>query len=302
MNGRILLVLNPCAGQWRANRVLAEIIRTILDGGYRCETFVTARRGDCTDYVAEHAKEFDRVICAGGDGTLNETIAGMLRAGAETPIGYIPCGTTNDFAASLGLSTDIDQAAADAVGGVPSAFDVGAFGDRYFTYTASCGAFTKASYSTPQSMKNLMGHLAYIFEGIKDLPSIRPTHLKITTEAREIEDDFIFCSITNSTSVGGILKLNAERVALNDGLFEVILVRRPLTAMQLSSIIHGVTTMDLPNEMIHFFTAREILVRSDVPVEWTLDGEHAEGGSEVMMRNLHSAVRIMLPKHAEENT
>lgn len=296
MSERVLLVLNPCAGQRRANKSLAEIIRAILDADCRCETYVTARRGDCTDFLASHASEFDRVICAGGDGTLNETIAGVLKAGSQISIGYIPCGTTNDFASSLGLSSDVEQAARDAVGGVPCPFDVGQFDQRYFTYTASCGAFTKASYSTPQPMKNVLGHLAYILEGIKDLPSIRPIHLNVKTEAREIEDDFIFFAVTNSTSVGGILKLNAERVALNDGLFEVMLVRHPTTAMQLSSIIHGITTMDLPNEMIHFFNASEIGVKSDLPIEWTLDGERADGGREVSMRNLHSAVRIVLPE------
>ncbi len=300
MAERVLLVLNPCAGQRRANRYLPEIIRSILDKGYRCETYVTAKRGDCTEFLSLHANEFDRVICAGGDGTLNETIAGVLSAHASIPIGYIPCGTTNDYASTIGLSSDIEQAARDAAEGVLCPFDVGQFMNRYFTYTASCGAFTKASYSTSQTMKNLLGHLAYILEGIKDIPSIRSIHMNVKTETREIEDDFIFFAVTNSTSVGGILKLDAERVALNDGLFEVMLVRNPTTAIQLSSILHGITTMDLPNEMIHFFTARKISVKSNEEIEWTLDGERADGGCEVEMQNLHNAINIILPQTVHE--
>lgn len=292
----LLLVINPCAGQRRANKVLPEIIRIFLDAGYRCETYVTAAAGDATDYVAQCAQKFDRVVCIGGDGTLNETIAGVLQAGADLPIGYIPAGTTNDYASSLSLSADVLQAAKDAVEGDVRTLDVGTFNGRYFTYTASCGAFTRASYSTPQVWKNSLGHLAYVLEGIKDLPSLKPFHLKIETGERVLEDDFLFCSVTNSTSVGGILKLDSQMVALNDGRFEVMLVRNPTTPMQLSTILHGLTTVDLPNEMIHFFSANRICVNCDSSMEWTLDGERAEGGPCVTMQNLHSAVRIVIPK------
>lgn len=296
MEKKLLLVLNPRAGQRKANRVLPEIVRIFLDEGYRCETYVTAAGGDATRYVARHADGFDRVVCIGGDGTLNETIAGLKQAGLDIPIGYIPAGTTNDYANSLGLSSDVLEAAADAVGDEICCLDVGSFNGRYFTYTASCGAFTKASYSTPQSLKNSIGHLAYILEGIKDLPSLRPFHLRVETDESIVEDDFLFCAVTNSTSVGGILKLDADMVALNDGKFEIMLVRNPTTAMQLSAILHALTTLDIPNEMVHFFSAKNIRVLSEQPLEWTLDGERADGGNEVKMQNLHEAVRIVIPK------
>lgn len=292
----LLLVINPCAGQRRANKVLPEIIRIFLDADYRCETFVTAAGGDATKYVAERAAAFDRVVCVGGDGTLNETIAGLLQAGVDLPIGYIPAGTTNDYANSLSLSGDVLQAAQDAVEGDVYPLDVGTFNGRYFTYTASCGAFTRASYATPQSWKNSLGHLAYVLEGIKDLPSLKPFHMRVETDTSILEDDFLFCSITNSTSVGGILKLDSQMVALNDGRFEVMLVRNPATPMQLSTILHGLTTLDLPNEMVHFFSAKRICVDCDSPMEWTLDGERAQGAPRVEMQNLHSAVRIVIPR------
>lgn len=293
---KILLVLNPRAGQRKANRVLPEIIRIFADAGYRCGTYVTAAPGDAMRHVAAYAHEFDRVVCIGGDGTLNETIAGMLQSGAALPIGYIPAGTTNDYASSLSLSADVLQAAQDAVNGECMTLDVGSFNGRYFTYTASCGAFTRASYSTPQSLKNSIGHLAYVLEGIKDLPSLKPFHMRLETDDCTLEDDFLFCSVTNSMSVGGILKLDSQMVALNDGQFEVILVRNPSTPMQLSTILHGLTTLDLPNEMIHFFSARSIRVSCDELIQWTLDGERADGASTIEMQNLHSAVQIVVPK------
>lgn len=298
---KLLLVINPRAGQRKANKVIPEIIRIFADAGYRCEIYVTAAAGDATQHVAGCAAEFDRIVCIGGDGTLNETIAGLMQAGVELPIGYIPAGTTNDYASSLNLSADVLQAASDAVTGTVTQLDVGTFNGRFFTYTASCGAFTRASYSTPQSLKNSIGHLAYVLEGIKDLPSLRPFHLKVETEERVLEDDFLFCSVTNSMSVGGILKLDSEMVSLNDGRFEVMLVRSPSTALQLSTILHGLTTLDLPNEMVHFFSARNISVACDQPMEWTLDGERAEGAPVIEMHNLHSAVQIVIPgQEAEE--
>lgn len=293
---KILMVLNPRAGQRKANRVLPEIVRIFADAGYRCETYVTAAAGDATRHVAEHAGEFDRIVCIGGDGTLNETIAGLMQADVKLPIGYIPAGTTNDYANSLNLSADVLQAAQDAVEGECTTLDVGTFNGRYFTYTASCGAFTRASYSTPQSLKNTIGHLAYVLEGIKDIPSLKPFHLKVETDDCVLEDDFLFCSVTNSMSVGGILKLDSEMVALNDGRFEVMLVRNPSTPIQLSTILHGLTTLDLPNEMVHFFSARRISVACDRPMEWTLDGERAEGAPSIEMQNLHGAVQIVVPK------
>lgn len=298
MEKKLLLVMNPCAGQRKANRSLAEIIRIFWDYGYECVTYVTSGTGDATRYVAEHAKAYDRIVCIGGDGTLNETIAGVLQCGAEVSIGYIPAGTTNDYASSIGLSPDVLEAAKDAVTGEVRSLDIGSFNGRYFSYTASCGAFTKASYSTPQAWKNSLGHLAYILEGIKDLPSIRAFHMRVETEESTIEDDFLFCAITNSTSVGGILKLDAQMVALNDGRFEVMLIRNPVTPLQLSSILHGLTSLELPNDMIYFFSAERIRITSTEPVEWTLDGERADGTTEVELLNLHGAAQIVIPERA----
>ena len=296
---KLLLILNPRAGMRRANRFLPEILRLFIEHGYICETYVTGASGEATVYLSRHKQHsYQMIVCAGGDGTLNETIAGMLAAGMKCPLGYIPCGTTNDYASSIGLSPDVVQAARDIMEGRAQAIDIGAFNGRNFVYTATCGAFAKASYTTPQAAKNLLGHVAYILEGVRDLSTIRPIHMRITANDVALEDDFLFCSITNSTSVGGILKLDSQIVALNDGKFEVTLVRNPTTPAQLSSILMGLTTQSVPNDMIHFFSANNIHVACDAPVEWTLDGEREPETDAVTLENLHSAVRIVVPRTA----
>lgn len=298
MEKKLLLLLNPCAGQRKANRLLPEIIRLYNDRDYECIVYVTSGTGDATRHLREHAHEYGRVVCIGGDGTLNETIAGMIAAGTSCPVGYIPAGTTNDYASSLGISSDILAAAADAVEGVPCSFDLGSFNGRHFIYTASCGAFAKTSYTTSQAAKNLLGHTAYILEGIRDIPSLKPIHLRMETEDRVLEGDYIFCAVTNTVSVGGILKLDPNVVRLNDGKFEVLLVKYPTTAADLTKILLGLRSSDLPNEMIEFFTAEKISVSTENEVEWTLDGERGESGKVFELVNHYKMIHLVLPEQA----
>ncbi len=298
---KLLLLLNPFAGQRKANRFLPDIIRLFHDYGYRCETYITGARGDATQFLVDSEERYDLIVCAGGDGTLNETIAGVLAAELDTPLGYIPCGTTNDYASSIGLSGDVLQAAQDIMEGAPRGFDVGSFNGRYFVYTATCGAFARASYTTPQAAKNVLGHFAYVLEGVRDLTTIQPIRLRVETEESVFEDEFIFCSVTNSTSVGGILKLDTQLVALNDGKFEVTLVKNPTNPAQLSTILYGLTTMDIPNEMVQFFSSAKMQITSEAPLEWTLDGERGPETREIEVVNLHSVVRIVIPHEARHN-
>ena len=298
---KLLFIVNPYAGQRKANRFLPEMLRLFHEHGFRCEVYVTGASGDATRFVAENGGDFERIVCAGGDGTLNETLSGMLEAGLNCPVGYIPCGTTNDYASSIGLSPDVMQAAADIMEGEPRAFDIGLFNGRPFVYTASCGAFAKVSYTTSQAAKNALGPMAYLLEGAKDMGNMKPMHMHIETEEYDLDDDFLFCSITNSTSVGGILKLDTQLVALNDGKFEVTLVRNPMNPAQFSTILHGLTTMDIPNEMIHFFSTEKLSLRFDQPVEWTLDGEREPETDAVELVNRHAAVRLMIPRYARYN-
>ena len=290
---KMLFVMNPYSGMRKASRYLADIIALFNRAGYEVTTYMTGGQGDAAQMVAERASQMDLVVCCGGDGTFNETISGILQCGAEVPVGYIPAGSTNDFAASLKIPTNIMQAAKDIVEGVPVSYDVGRFGERYFSYVASFGAFTKASYATPQSIKNMLGHTAYVLEGINELSQIRREHVRMELDGQVVEDDFLFGAISNSTSVGGILTLDPKLVDMADGKLEVLLVRAPVDLMEISECIKAVQTQKYNCAMITFRSAEKIKVYADPMMPWTLDGEREDGHSEVNVENVHLAIRIM---------
>ena len=290
---KMLFVMNPYSGMRRASKYLADIIALYNRAGYEVTVHMTGGQGDATQVVESRAKDMDIVVCCGGDGTFNETVSGLLRAGADVPVGYIPAGSTNDFASSLKLPTNIMQAALDVVEGEPVAYDVGKFGDRYFSYVASFGAFTRASYSTPQSVKNALGHTAYVLEGINELSQIKNEHVRMEIDGQVIEDDFLFGAISNSTSVGGILTLDPRQVDMGDGMFEVLLVRAPRSLAEISECILAVQSQKYNCGMITFRSASHVRVYADQAMPWTLDGEKEEGRSLIEVRNLHHAIRLI---------
>ena len=292
---QLLLIMNPAAGTKKANPHLPEILSVFGRAGYACQCFMTQKRGDGTELAARFGAAADLIVCIGGDGTFNEVISGAVRAGIQTPIGYIPAGSTNDFAASLGLPKNVIQAAQAIVAGRPAPYDVGRFQDRYFTYVASFGAFTKTSYATSQSVKNALGHLAYILGGVKELTSIRRCHVAVTLDdGKREEGDYIFGAVSNSTSVGGILTLDKSIVDMNDGLFELLLVKYPRNPAELAEIIVALTSQKYDSPCLVFRPARKLLVEADPGMDWTLDGEFAKGSPEITIENLHSAVNVMV--------
>ena len=290
---KMLFIMNPFAGQKKANRYLPEILLLFTQAGYEIITFMTTGTGSAAQMAERRSRDVDLVVCCGGDGTLNETITGILRAGATTPIGYIPTGSTNDFASSLKLSSNVMQAARDIIEGQPVPYDVGKFGNRYFSYVASFGAFTKSSYATPQSVKNALGHTAYVLEGINELSQLRKLHVRMEIDGQVVEDDYLFGAISNSTSVGGILTLDPNQVDMGDGLFEVLLVRAPRTLMEIPECIQAVQTGRYNCGMITFRSARSIRVTADPNMPWTLDGEKDDGRAEVLVENIHQAIRLI---------
>lgn len=291
---KMLFIMNPFAGVKRANRHLADILLTFTQAGYEVITHMTLGRGDATAVAREKGKDVDLVVCCGGDGTLNETITGLLSAGADTPIGYIPAGSTNDFASSLKLPTNILKAAQTIVEGEPVSYDVGRFGGRYFSYVASFGAFTRASYATSQNVKNALGHLAYLLSGIKELAYIRSRRLRFTLDdGRVLEDEYIFGAISNSTSVAGILTLSEDLVDMNDGVFELLLVRKPENLLELNDCVLALTTQDYHTPMLTFTSARSVEIEAPEDMDWTLDGEREPGRAHCRAENLHDAIRIV---------
>lgn len=292
----MLFIMNPFAGQKRANRVLPDILLLFSRAGYDIHTVMTTGTGAATRAAQAQAGSVDLVVCCGGDGTLNETITGLLRSGAKTPLGYIPTGTTNDFAASLGLSHNPVQAAKDILEGEVHAYDAGRFGERYFSYVASFGAFTRSSYIVPQNIKNALGHTAYVLGGISELSQIRNEHIRMDIDGEIVEDDFLFGAICNSTSIGGILTLDPEQVDMGDGLFEVMLVRMPRSFAELSECLRAVQSQDYNCEMITFRSASHIRVEADPTMDWSLDGEREEGHETVEVENLHHAIHLVQKK------
>ncbi len=294
MKQRMLLIVNPRSGQKAGKRHLTDILTLFCKAEYIPTVFITTCKGNGREVAAQHAAAHDLVVCMGGDGTFNEVVCGVLDSGADVPIGYIPCGSTNDFASSVGLQKDLLKAAQDVIDGTPRTFDVGLFGGRPFTYIASFGAFTRASYATPQNVKNALGHMAYILEGIKDLLSIKAHHLRVETPDKIFEGDYIFGAISNSTSVGGILTLDPNYVDMNDGLLELLLVKMPKSALELDECIRALQKQNYASPTLSFQSANRLTVYANKTMPWTLDGEREDGHDCVEVRNLHSAIRLIV--------
>ena len=293
---KMLLILNPNAGLRQARRLLPEMIARFTDAGYLCTVMITEKRGDAVGFAADLAGDFDTVVTCGGDGTLNETITGLMRGGHTTLLGYIPCGSTNDFAASLGYGKDLMQNCDVIAEGTARTLDIGCYnGERYFSYTASFGAFTSASYTTPQDVKNVLGHAAYILEGIRSLPEIRPVHMRFTVDGEEHEDDWLFGAVCNSTSLGGVLKLDAADVDMNDGMFEMLMVRNPKDILELNRILSSLAAKKHDDPLLCFYRGKEFRFMGDPEMKWTLDGEAADGGEEITVRNIPGAIRLICP-------
>ena len=294
---KLLFVINPYAGTRKADKVLSEMLAVFNRADYDVRVYVTACQGDAVGAVERMAPGMDLVVCCGGDGTFNETVTGLMQAGLHIPVGYIPSGSTNDFASSLGLPSDCMEAARQILAGVPMAYDIGKFENRYFSYVASFGAFTKASYSTPQNIKNLMGHVAYVLEGMQELSQIRKHHVKLTLdEELVLEDDYLFGAICNSTSVGGIMTLDPKQVDLQDGKFEVLLIRAPRTLQEISECLLAVQKQQYNSAMMTFRSACRITVEADPEMPWSLDGERENGHSFIEIQNLQKAIRIIQNK------
>lgn len=290
---KLLFIMNPYAGTRKANKYLADILTVFNRADYTVTVHMTAGPGECENATIRLAKAHDLVVCAGGDGTFSEMVNGLMHLGLDIPVGYIPCGSTNDFANTLHLSKDPLQAAKDIVAGEPIRYDVGQFGSRYFTYVASFGAFTRTSYATPQNVKNALGHAAYLLSGIQELSQLHKEHIRIETEDQVIEDDFLFGAICNSTSVGGVLTLDPKQVDMSDGKFELLLVRAPKDILEISECLTALQTKKYNCAMVTFLSTSQLQITADPLMSWTLDGERGDGAETITIKNLQHAIRVM---------
>lgn len=293
MSKRLLLILNPISGKKVGKRYLADVVEKFCRADYEPLVFVTTGRGHAHELARTYGGQVDLAVCLGGDGTFNEMISGLLAGGHTTPTGYIPCGSTNDFASGIGLKKTIPAATDAILEGTAHAYDVGVFGQRYFTYVASFGIFTRTSYTTPQSIKNALGHLAYVLEGIKELSNIRPWHVKFEVDGRTVEGDYLFGAVSNATSVGGVLNLDPQAVNMNDGLLELLLVKMPRNPVELSECIRSLAEQKYDTDAITFTSGSSFAVTADPAMEWTLDGEWAGGVERVCIRNRRDAITLI---------
>ena len=294
MKKRMLFVFNPKAGKGRIKMHLLDIVDIFNKGGY--EVIIRATQGpkDAYEQVKEYADQVDLIACSGGDGTLDEVVTGIVEVGSQTPIGYIPAGSTNDFANSLFMPKSMTAAASMIMEEQIYHCDIGKFNNQTFAYVAAFGLFTNVSYETDQDLKNILGHVAYVLEGMKQLFEVKSYHLKVTSDELTVENDFIYGMISNSRSVGGFKNLTGKNVDMNDGLFEVTLITTPKNPMDMQEIIAGLMSGKDNSDLIYTFKTSRIRIQSDEAVAWTLDGEYGGDHKEVEIRNLHRALNLYL--------
>ncbi len=290
---KLLFIVNPKAGKTKSNAPLFDAVAAFSRAGYLVRVFLTEAGGEARIYAAKWGPQYDVVVCAGGDGTLNETISGLMELERRPLLGYLPNGSTNDFAASLHLSSDPRHAAQAIASGQPHALDIGRHNDRYFAYVASFGAFTRSSYSASQAAKNALGHFAYILEGLGDLDSLRPYNCRIEADGETFEGDFIFGAVCNSTSLGGLVKLDPSRVKMDDGLFELLLLRMPKTPLDLQNLITAMTRMQYEYPGVIFRHVQHVTLTTQAHIPWSLDGEFAPSVERVDIDNLSGAVELL---------
>ncbi len=293
---KLLFVFNPFSGKALIRNCLLEIVDTMVKADYEVTIYPTQCAGDAKEKVQREAIGYDLVVCSGGDGTLDETVSGIMNCGKRVPLGYIPAGSTNDFATSIGIPKDMEAAAFDAVNGEPFPCDIGRFNDTNFVYVAAFGLFTDVSYKTSQEWKNVLGHAAYILEGIKGLHEIPAFLMQVEFNNCCIQDEFIYGMITNSTSVGGFKGMTGTDVQLDDGVFEVTLIKKPRNPIELNEIIASLVNLVDDTNMIYSFKTEHVKFTAKKEIPWTLDGEYGGDHAEVEIENLKQAVDIQVNK------
>lgn len=294
---KMLFIYNPRAGKARIRSNLLDIIDIFTKAGYEVTAYPTQMKGDGVRAVKERRLGYyDIIVCSGGDGTLDEVVSGMMQCDRRIPIGYVPAGSTNDFANSLQIPRDMIRAAQAIIEGNIFGCDIGAFNDDFFVYIAAFGLFTEVSYETPQDIKNVLGHMAYILEGMRRLASIKSYRMKVESEELSVEAEFLFGMITNSTSVGGFKRITGKYVQLDDGEFEVVLIKKPANPIELNLVMAALINRNINTDCMYCFKTSSLKITSDEETAWTLDGEFGGRHREVDIRNLKQALSIRVPE------
>ena len=297
---KLLFIYNPLSGVGQLKSKLSDVLDIFVKAGYEVTVYPTQKYHDALEKTKSYTGDYDLVVCSGGDGTLDEVVSGMETREKKVPIGYIPTGTTNDFASSLHISRNILEAADTAVNGIPFACDVGRFNEDYFIYIAAFGLFTDVSYETKQSMKNIRGHRAYVLEGTKRIFNIPSYRIKVFHDGEEIEDEFIFGMVTNSRSVGGFKGIIGRDVIFDDGEFEVTLMKTPKNPIELNELLGAIVMKQINQERMYSFRSGEIRFESVEEIPWTLDGEFGGVHDHVLVQNKKQGLKIMVKEGLEK--
>jgi YegS/Rv2252/BmrU family lipid kinase len=290
---KLLFVYNPHSGKGQIASYLSDIIDVFVKNEYEVTVYPTQSRGYAKKLVSDVGSNYDMIVCSGGDSTLNETISGMMTLSEKPTLGYIPAGSTNDFAQSIKLSKDMVESANMAMEGMPIAVDIGSFNKKNFVYVAAFGTFTNVSYATPQDMKNVLGHSAYVVEAVKELASIQSYHLRVKHNNGIEEGEYIYGMISNSISVGGLKGITGKNIVLDDGLFEMTLVKKPKNPLDLNLIIGNLLGIDVKSDCVTTVKASKIRIESTEKIPWVLDGEFGGDLKKVNIDNNKRAIKIM---------
>ena len=297
MKKKLLFFVNPKAGQLELRYHLIDMIDVFTAGGYDVTVHTTQSPRDLTDLIAREGNRYDLVVCAGGDGTLNEAVSGLMQLEDRPALGYIPGGTCNDVASTLGIPKEPVAAAKAILSGHPQAIDIGSFGpDRWFTYVAGFGAFTDVAYETPQQEKRVLGRLAYLLKGAQTLGGIRPIPMRMTVNGRTIEDEVLLGLVCSTTSVGGFKASSVMKgVSLDDGLSEVIVAKNITTIQDLNALGTLLVKREFEPKFFYTFQTGQVAFEFPSPVKWTLDGEFGGALDRVEIENHNKAVEIIVP-------
>lgn len=300
MKKKLFFVFNPHAGKATIRSKLLDVVDVFVKGGFEVQVHPTQERRDAAKQVKEACEWADLVVCCGGDGTMDEAVKGLMQAERKVPIGYIPAGSTNDFASSLQISRDMATAAQQIVDGEVRYVDIGTFNDEYFVYVAAFGVFTEVSYATDQQLKNSMGYLAYVLQGAKEIFDIKSYRMKFTSDVDTYEGEFIYGMVTNSKSVGGMKNLTGKNVELNDGYFEVTLIHTPKNALELAEVVGCLMSQEDNSNLIDTFKTHKLTVESEEEVSWTLDGEFGGSVKQLVIENQKQALPLILSPTKEK--
>lgn len=292
--------MNPKAGRTTLKNSLVDVLEVFCNHDYAVRTYITKSADDAEQIVCEEGSDYDVIVCAGGDGTLGNTVTGFMKSNLKVPLGYIPCGSTNDFAKSMDIPREAVEAAEMIVKADPFSIDIGSLNDKHFVYVAAFGIFSDTSYATPQNMKNIFGHAAYVLQGMMSLTNMPSYKLKVTVDGEEQEGEFMFGMVSNSVSIGGFRSITRKGVEFDDGLFEGLLIRTMKTPADLERVVRALLTGDVNEKNMVSFRAHRVKVESEEPIAWTCDGEYGGEYTETKIHIHRKAVDMLVVQESEE--